>query len=221
MQNLPAGETVEEEFTVMLNGKVVTDDQGNPVKITITITGTNDAPEITHADAEKLITGVEGGVLSAEGTISATDVDRDDAGKMEDLTARFDNGTDTMVGKYGTITLVEGENGKWTYTYTLDPAKLEADPEASKYFCKDADGTWHLIAGTNLNDKFTVHITDGTATVDQEITIKIDGQNFAPEPDASVGSVTGTGVTEDGFPVGSNTVESVIAKGRPCGRVHG
>lgn len=213
VQNLPAGETVEEEFTVMLNGKVVTDDQGNPVKITITITGTNDAPEITHADAEKLITGVEGGVLSAEGTITATDVDRDDAGKMEDLTARFDNGTDTMVGKYGTITLVEGENGKWTYTYTLDPAKLEADPEASKYFCKDADGTWHLIAGTNLNDKFTVHITDGTATVDQEITIKIDGQNFAPEPDASVGSVTGTGVTEDGFPVGSNTVESVIAKG--------
>ena len=67
------------------------------MKITITITGTNDAPEITHADAEKLITGVEGGVLSAEGTITATDVDRDDAGKMEDLTARFDNGTDTMV----------------------------------------------------------------------------------------------------------------------------
>lgn len=78
-----AGETVEEEFTVMLNGKVVTDDQGNPVKITITITGTNDAPEITHADAEKLITGVEGGVLSAEGTITATDVDRDDAGKWK------------------------------------------------------------------------------------------------------------------------------------------
>lgn len=191
------------------------------MKITITITGTNDAPEITHADAEKLITGVEGGVLSAEGTISATDVDRDDAGKMEDLTARFDNGTDTMVGKYGTITLVEGENGKWTYTYTLDPAKLEADPEASKYFCKDADGTWHLIAGTNLNDKFTVHITDGHGHRGSGDHHQDRRQNFAPEPDASVGSVTGTGVTEDGFPVGSNTVESVIAKGRPCGRVHG
>lgn len=220
VQNLHEGQTVEEEFTVMLNGKVVTtdgkepaEDGSNVVKITITITGTNDAPEITHFDASKTIHGVEGGVLSAEGTIIATDVDRDDAGKMEDLTAHFDNGTDTMVGKYGTITLVEGENGKWTYTYKLDPAKLEADPEASKYFYKDADGKWHLIAGTDLNDKFTVHVTDGTATVDQEITIKIDGQNFAPERDASVGSVNGTGVTEDGFPVGSNTVESVIAKG--------
>lgn len=44
VQSMADGETVTEDFTLMLNGQVVKNTDGSDAKIEITIHGTNDAP---------------------------------------------------------------------------------------------------------------------------------------------------------------------------------
>ncbi|MGE9986098.1 VCBS domain-containing protein [Desulfovibrio sp. SGI.169] len=218
VQNLAAGATVTEEFAVMLNGQPVFDAEGNEVKIVITIEGVNDAPEITHVDASQRITGVvteADGHASITGKIEATDADRDGTGNMEKLSVSFSGdgvAQPSTEGSYGVITLAENANGSWSYTYALNPEKLAADPEASTFFRQDGDGAWHLINGAALQETFKIYVSDGHGGLaEQEISIDINGRNFAPVFAGSE-AIRGESVTEDGFGGASGTVESVISK---------
>ncbi|ARP86994.1 retention module-containing protein [Bordetella genomosp. 9] len=165
VQALKAGETVNETFTVLV-------DDGNGGKdtqvITITLTGTNDAPIITpHVPTgpDDQIAGDHGTVvedekLSVEGKLDISDADRGESSfQPQDGTA----------GKYGTFTI--DANGKWTYQLNNSAAEVQ-----------------QLAVGEHLTEEFTVKTADGTET---KIIVTIDGTNDVPEISGeSTGAIT-------------------------------
>ena len=87
----------------------VTDDQGDTATqdVTVTVTGTNDAPVITSSVQEGAVT--EDGTLVATGQVTSSDVDHG-------ATAEYSG---DATGKYGTFA-VDAETGKWTYNMSND-----------------------------------------------------------------------------------------------------
>ena len=173
VQDLAEGQTVKEDFDVMLNGKE-TDS-----KITITIHGTNDAPVIDSYQNMTIQEGDDGlGNLTTSGTLKAHDIDNlkgtdgsfESGTETETLKYYFrdkdGNETNTLPTKYGTVTLTFDKDGNCTYTYTTDGAKL---PD-------------HLPKGESLPDSFIIYVRDAhDEVVKQEITVTINGTNHGPE----------------------------------------
>ncbi len=79
-------------------------------QVTITITGTNDAPIIASDRAGQTVT--EDQILTASGHLSAGDIDAGD-------TATWSVGNDH--GAYGSVTI--DQEGNWTYTLDNDAAQ--------------------------------------------------------------------------------------------------
>ena len=179
---LKAGETRTETFAA-----IVTDARGATAQqvITITITGSNDAPAISGAAAGDV---AEDGVQTAIGQLSKTDPDIGDT----HVWAAADAGSGPGVGTYGTLTV--DATGKWTYV--LDNAKAQAIPK---------DQT--------VQDTIMVRVTDAAgATAEQLVTITITGENDFP---TILGSSTlGGAVTElpDGDPDENSHTHSVTGK---------
>src|SRR5204862_384517 len=99
-QYLAAGEIVKETYTVTINdghGATATQD------VTITITGTNDAPVITSAPQSGAVQ--EDVTLTATGTVTSSDVDHG-------ATASYSG---NATGTYGSFA-VNAATGAWTYT---------------------------------------------------------------------------------------------------------
>lgn len=203
VQDLAAGETVTEKFTVMLNGEVQKDTDGNAITIDITITGTNDAPVITNIKQPDAIKENETGGLTdgttVDGTVTGLDIDHklDDQGNRvtdedgnavtEDVTYWFHDGekyVETITTKYGSITInkTTGE-----YTFTLDVSKLvdeNGNGIEGVQVIRDADGNitgYHLPEGRTLTDAITVYASDGTAYTPGTINVTINGTNWGPE----------------------------------------
>ncbi|OOF20469.1 hypothetical protein BZJ18_16925 [Salinivibrio sp. IB872] len=154
MQNLDAGDQVTDTITL-------TASDGTEQAIVITITGSEDTPEVTGSFVGSVTEGNEGNegdaAVTASGTIAINDVDSDD-------TPAFANTTES--GTYGSLELV-GEN----WTYTLDQSAVQ-----------------NLDAGDQVTDTITLTASDGT---EQAIVITITGSEDAPEVTGSfVGSVT-------------------------------
>ena len=154
---LTSGSLTETSVTL-----TVTDSQGNhtSMDIKVDITGTNTAPDLTielEPNADSPV--VENGADSADslsGSFTAKDVD----GTVASVTA-----TD---GGYGTVELVQGANGQWTYKYTLDE-RAEV-----------------LGEGEKRTDRFTVTVTDAEgATTEKIVTVHIEGTNDAPVIDTA------------------------------------
>ncbi|MBS6830463.1 MAG: VCBS domain-containing protein [Desulfovibrio sp.] len=154
---LTSGSLTETSVTL-----TVTDSQGNhtSMDIKVDITGTNTAPDLTielEPNADSPV--VENGADSADslsGSFTAKDVD----GTVASVTA-----TD---GGYGTVELVQGANGQWTYKYTLDE-RAEV-----------------LGEGEKRTDSFTVTVTDAEgATTEKTVTVHIEGTNDAPVIDTA------------------------------------
>ena len=154
---LTSGSLTETSVTL-----TVTDSQGNhtSMDIKVDITGTNTAPDLTielEPNADSPV--VENGADSADslsGSFTAKDVD----GTVASVTA-----TD---GGYGTVELVQGANGQWTYKYTLDE-RAEV-----------------LGEGEKRTDSFTVTVTDAEgATTQKTVTVHIEGTNDAPVIDTA------------------------------------
>ena len=190
VQDLDAGDVVNDVMTL-------TASDGTEQAITITVTGTDDAPEVTGTFSGSVTEGDIGDAPeTATGTIAISDVDEDDTPSFADT---------TVAGTYGSLELVGG-----TWTYTLDQSSVQ-----------------DLDAGDVVNDVMTLTASDGTeqaititvtGTNDDP---EADDISVTTDEDAPVsGTLTASDVDEDdidlSFALGdgpSNGVVNVNADG--------
>ncbi|ROS00955.1 VCBS repeat-containing protein, partial [Sinobacterium caligoides] len=168
VQQLGVGETFEEEFTVQVD-----DGQGGITTetVTITITGTNDAPiidggvntgELSYREervsGEEATSGNNAHFASVSAQLSASDVDLDDEASLSWSV------TDPN-GSYGTLSI--DSNGVWTYDVNNDTASKNA--------------LRNLKEGETRTETFTVEVSDGHGGSDtQTVNVTIVGTNDIP-----------------------------------------
>ena len=185
----------------------VTDSQDNEtsLNVKVDITGTNTAPDLT-IDLEPNVDSpvVENGADSAD-SLSGSFIAKDVDGTVTSVTA-----TD---GSYGKVELVRGEDGQWTYKYTLDE-RAEV-----------------LGEGETRTDTFTVTVTDAEgATTEKTVTVHIEGTNDAPvidtataannagslnfhDVDANDSHTLSVVIGDQEYPVGEGGVVTIDGKG--------
>ena len=163
VQALSATESHNEVFTV-----VVTDDQGatDMQQVTVTVMGTNDAPEIGFDAGNDAGTVVEDDATNAvSGQLTGNDVDNNAA-----LTWSVDGGGS---GAYGALTVDAA--GAWTYTLDNGTPALE-----------------DLDSGETATETFNVTVTDDFGATDtQAINVTIDGNTDNVAPVAADDAITG------------------------------
>ncbi len=148
VQNLAAGQQVSDAFTLQTTDGIATVGSS----LTITITGTNDAP-LVQADVGGALQ--EDGVQSASGNVLANDSDIDAGDVLSVANAG------TYQGTYGSLVLQA--NGSYSYTLNNNSSAVQ-----------------NLAADQQVSDTFTLQTTDGIATVGSSLTINITGINDAP-----------------------------------------
>lgn len=136
IQQLPEGQTLTDTVTV-------TSADGTTHDVTITITGTNDVPQIT-GDAAGLV-AEDASTLTTSGTLTTADTDTGESFVQPQ--------TDTA-GDYGNFSI--DADGNWTYDLTAND-----DPTIQG-----------LGVGDSLTETFTVTSQDGTATETVTVTIE-------------------------------------------------
>ena len=163
-QHLGAGEMAAEHFNV-----VAVDTYGaqttTPSDLQIQIQGTNDAPVITSPTPVLNLTELASGQAEITGTITFNDADKKADGTFYDThtfsvrpagAAETENGA-SAEGKYGTLTI--DEHGNYKYTLTSDA----------------------LGEGDKYAETFTVTVDDGNGgKATQTITVNLTGTNDAP-----------------------------------------
>ena len=158
VQGLGAGETVTDTFTY-----TVSDGHGGTASntLTVTISGTNDAPTVAAATASV----AEDTQISASGTLpQPQDTDIRDTVAFTPLS--------NADGTYGTLTL----NADGSYAYTLNNA---------------SPAVQGLGAGETATDVFTYTVTDGHGgTGSNTLTVTIRGTNDVPTVAAATASAT-------------------------------
>ncbi|HJR30817.1 MAG TPA: VCBS domain-containing protein, partial [Pseudomonas sp.] len=171
VQSLKAGESHNEVFSVQVSdGLGGVDTQ----QVTVTVTGSNDAPVLSFATDNDVGTVKEDTTLSISGQFSSTDIDHD-------ATASWSiAGTDT--GNYGSIAV--DSSGQWTYTLANGTDGV-------------ASAVQSLKAGESHDEVFSVQVSDGLGGVDtQLVTITVTGSNDAPVLSFATDNDVGT-VKED------------------------
>ncbi len=194
-QHLGAGDIGEASFTVVVL------DEYNAIseekELTFEIAGKDDAPVINNSSVSVTEDQTD---PSKQETIEIFDPDTNDqrqftsisSDKTNDSVNLTENGTWTIDGKYGilTVTRVDGE---LKYTYTLYP---EEGHEASYKERQE------LNVGDSLTENFTVSGTSNGVPAQGTITVTITGENDKPTltlKDAD-GNDLGTGpITVDGW----------------------
>nr|WP_162094579.1 VCBS domain-containing protein [Pseudomonas chlororaphis] len=171
VQSLKAGESHDEVFSVQVSdGLGGVDTQ----LVTVTVTGSNDAPVISFASGNAAGAVQEDTTLSVSGQFSSTDIDHD-------ATASWSiNGSPT--GTYGSIAV--DSTGQWTYTLANSTDGV-------------ASAVQSLKAGESHNEVFSVQVSDGLGGVDtQLVTVTVTGSNDAPVLSFATGNDLGA-VQED------------------------
>ncbi|WP_372437907.1 VCBS domain-containing protein [Pseudomonas chlororaphis subsp. aureofaciens] len=182
VQSLKAGESYDEVFSVQ-----VSDSLGgvDTQLVTITVTGSNDAPVLSFASGNDAGAAQEDTTLSVSGQFSSADIDHD-ASAIWTI-----NGSPT--GSYGSIA-VDG-SGQWTYTLANGTDGV-------------ASAVQSLKAGESHDEVFSVQVSDGLGGVDtQLVTITVTGTN-----DAAVLSSASVTLSETNAPLttgGSLTVSDI------------
>ncbi|SIO96141.1 Hemolysin, chromosomal [Vibrio spartinae] len=137
----------------------VTDDRGatDTTTLTITVTGTDDTPEVTGTFTGAVTEGDIGDVTQVSGTIEITDADANDNPVFADT---------TVSGVYGSLTLVDGQ---WTYTLDQSKAQSLADGEqvTDTITLTASDGTTQQIEIdiTGTNDEPVIALEDSAKQV--------------------------------------------------------
>ncbi|WP_223432466.1 beta strand repeat-containing protein [Pseudomonas sp. GL-B-26] len=155
VQSLKAGESHDEVFSVQVSdGLGGVDTQ----LVTVTVSGTNDAPVLSFATGNDAGAVKEDTTLSVSGQFSSADIDHA-------ATATWTiNGSAS--GTYGSIAV--DSTGKWTYTLANGTDGI-------------ASAVQSLKAGESHDEVFTVQVNDGLGGVDtQLVTVTVSGANDAP-----------------------------------------
>jgi VCBS repeat-containing protein len=186
VEYLAKDQTKVETFTFSL-----LDGQGGSVSrtVTVTLTGTNDAPVMQATDVTGAVTEAvtPTSILTDTGTIGFTDVDLTDVhtvgsvvasdGALGTLTASASTGTDDSTGLGGIV----------TWNYSVAPSAIE-----------------YLAAGQTKVETFTFSLLDGNGgSVPRTVSVTLTGTNDLPVVQAT--DVTGE-VTEGGNLTDSGTI---------------
>src|SRR5205823_3654228 len=184
IQYLAKDQTKTETFTVHLFDGTSTVDK----VVTVTITGTNDAAVISVAAGDHDTGAVteDAHPLSetASGTLSFSDVDLADTHSVTGVTP--------SAGALGTLTAsvttddshTTGTGGVITWNYAVDDSAIQ-------YLAKDQTKT----------ETFTVHLFDGTSTLDYPARRSSDLTNDAAVISVAAGDHDTGAVTEDAHPL--------------------
>ncbi|WP_245427539.1 VCBS domain-containing protein [Bradyrhizobium sp. MOS003] len=193
LQSLAKGQTITQVYTVTF-----TDNNGAQVSqdVTVTITGTNDAPTITSdagAEAGSVTEDAATPTLSTGGTLAIQDLDLIDTHTAQ---AVFKSATSAAH-------LPGFDCNAPLGTFTIDPSVTEANDDTSNgatlgwhFVLNDNDPVLQSLAkGQTITQVYTVTFTDNNgAQVSQDVTVTITGTNDAPtitsDADAAAGSVT-------------------------------
>ena len=189
-QGLYEGQVVTETFTATVTANHgATDTQ----TVTITINGTNDAPDITSTSGPAVAGSVtEAGLAiddttpvtgpaSASGTLTSSDVDSDASAVWSITTS----------SAYGTMA-IDPSTGVWSYALDNGLATTQG-----------------LYEGQVVTETFTATVTDNHGATDtQTVTITINGTNDAPDITSTSGPAVAT-VTEAGLAIDDTTPVTV------------
>ena len=191
VDDLAAGQSLTQVYTVTVTDESVAvtgETHATATQtITITINGTNDVPTITGAVASGSVTEiVDGGVgensatLSDSGTIDFADVDLTDTHTVSAVLVSANDSENGVVAARGSFTPVINDvstgdgAGQVTWTYQVNDGALD-----------------DLAAGQTLTQVYTVTVTDENgATVDQTVSVTINGTNDVPTVSGVVGLST-------------------------------
>ncbi|MHB1076707.1 beta strand repeat-containing protein [Thiobacillus sp.] len=147
VQSLAQGVTINDVFSYAASDGITS----TPSILTLSITGSNDAP-VVQADAAAL---GEDDVVTATGNVLANDSDVD-AGTTLQVAA-----PGTYAGTYGNLVL----NADGSYAYTLD---------------NSSNAVQSLGQGVTVNDVFNYAASDGITSTPSILTLTIAGKNDAP-----------------------------------------
>ncbi|OOE57755.1 VCBS domain-containing protein, partial [Salinivibrio kushneri] len=185
VQNLDAGDQVTDTITLTASDNTQQD-------IVITITGSEDDPEVSGEFVGSVTEGNEGDApVTATGTIAISDIDGDDAPSFADV---------TQAGTYGSLELV---NGNWTYTLNQSSVQdLDAGDQVSD--------TITLTASDNTQQNIVITITgtDDDPDVSGEFVGSVTEGNEGDAPVTATGSITISDVDGDNSPTFANTTET-------------
>ncbi|TNC95242.1 MAG: outer membrane adhesin-like protein [Gallionellaceae bacterium] len=187
VQSLAQGQVVTETFAYQATDGITS----TPSTLTVTITGTNDAP-VTTVDTAAVQEDLS---VVATGNVLANDTDVDQGTVLSVANAGV------FAGQFGQLTL----NADGSYSYALDNASL---------------GVQSLAQGQVVTETFAYQATDGITSTPSTLTVTITGTNDAPvttvdtaavQEDLSV-TATGNVLTNDSD-VDQGTVLSVANAG--------
>ncbi|OOE35765.1 hypothetical protein BZG04_08475 [Salinivibrio kushneri] len=185
VQSLDAGDQVTDTITLTASDNTQQD-------IVITITGTDDDPDVSGEFVGSVTEGNEGdAAVTTSGTIAISDVDGDDNPTFADT---------TETGSYGSLELV---NGNWTYTLDQSSVQdLDADDQVSD--------TITLTASDNTQQDIIVNITgtDDAPEVTGSFTGSVTEGNVGDAPITATGSITINDVDGDDAPIFADTTEA-------------
>ncbi|MBR1158377.1 VCBS domain-containing protein [Bradyrhizobium elkanii] len=185
---LADGETLTLTYTVEVN-----DHHGGVISqpVTITITGSNDAPIVTSAPQAAIIpeqsdTTGSSTPDSASGTVTFTDVDLSDTHTMT-ITGVAESGATTGLPDESTIL-------NWLSLGTLTDATGGSTGSSTWAFSAADQNFDYLALGETLTLTYTIQIDDHNGgVVNEPVTITINGANDAPTlADVNAGTLTDT-----------------------------
>ncbi|MET4373192.1 VCBS repeat-containing protein [Bradyrhizobium sp. LB12.1] len=194
LQSLAKGQAITQVYTVTVDdhhGGTVTRD------VTVTITGTNDAPTMTSsaADATGAVTEDTGATLSTDGTLAIQDLDLIDTHAAQ---AVFKSATSSAH-----LPGFDGDTPLGSFTIDSDVAEFNTDTDNGAtlgwHFSLDTNDAMlqSLAQGQTITQVYTVTFTDDHgAYVSQDVTVTINGANDAPMITSDAADAAGA-VTED------------------------
>ncbi|MBT3144904.1 VCBS domain-containing protein [Neptunomonas phycophila] len=201
--HLADGETLVLTYTVS-----VTDAQGATSQqlVTLTIEGSNDAPEITLTPTDSAtaeLTETDDG-LQSEGTLSVTDLDTTDEviARVSHLETTGDTHTyspdDLLAMLDVTATVIENGSQNEVLEWNFDSQDIAFD---------------HLAVGEQLVLSYTVTVEDvHGATSEQRVTITINGAKDAPSIIVENGDTAEVELTETNEPLSTEGQLSIFDK---------
>ncbi|MEQ9693181.1 Ig-like domain-containing protein, partial [Shimia sp. SDUM112013] len=189
IDNLAVGESIVQTYNLTLIDGGGLGDASDPLTVTVTIEGTNDAPQITVTATEDQAAVTETNLpLIATDTLAVSDVDTSD-------TVTATSSFQSSVGDAGTLDPMDFD-GMFSVTAGDVIGDMATTGNIVWTFNSGMEAFDHLNATETLTLNFLVTATDTQMATDtQVVTITITGTNDAPTLSAGTGAAVEDGPT--------------------------